>query len=251
MNIQYMNSNAVTHLRQNMMGNLKCYQSEESWVESYLKDKLESKTWFQESRIPYVPVKLITSDGSKNEYTHDAENSKRIYESLKSLTPAQATDPRIWTYLTHTVYYEYMKDRWLNKEEIASGTLMRFFATNNRELIRNGIARLWWYGYLTYDESREQPYELTDFLLSNQNIAQGLLERNIGNNKDWLNTILSCFLKYKDDYPEIIKSDNIKKINKYINYFGGVSILDLLSTTETEQFFLDILQRMDLIPTPA
>lgn len=139
-----------------------------------------------------------------------------------------------------------MKDRWLNKQQIASGTLMRFFATTNRELIRNGIARLWWYGYLTYDESCERPYELTDFLLSIQNIAQGLLERNIGNNKDWLNTILNCFLKYKDDYPEIIKSDTIKKINKYINYFGGVSILDLLNAEETEQFFLDILHRMTL-----
>lgn len=245
-----MNSDSMIHLRQNMFENMLYYKSRKSWVDDYLVSVFSTEQWFQESRISYVPVQLITGDSSKNEYVHDAENSRLIYESLISLTPAQATDPRIWTYLTHTIYYDYMRKRWLNKEDIAPGTLQRFFATTNRELIRNGIARLWWYGYLTYDKERENPFELTEFLLSNQNIAQGLLERTIGNNKEWLKNILSCLLKYKDDYPEIIKTSNIKELNKYINYFGGVSILDLLTKEEAEQFILDIWDRLNLISSP-
>lgn len=244
MNLPYMTTDTMIYLRQNLDSNLGLYNSKEAWVATHLNDTFEENSWYKESKISYVPIQLLTSDGSKN----DAENSKRLYESLISLTPAQATDSRIWTYLTHTVYYEYMTERWMTKEENALGTVNRFFASNNRELIRNGIARLWWYGYLTFDAKRKDPYELTKFLLSNQNIAQSLLERNIGNNKEWLKIVLSCILKYKDDYPAIVKSDNIKKIGKYINYFGGVSILDLFDQHDTEQFILNIFKRLDLIP---
>ena len=103
-------------------------------------------------------------------------------------------------------------------------------------MIRNGIARLWWYGYLTYDKEREDPYELTYFLLSNQNIAQALLERNLGNNKKWLINMLDVLRKLKEEYPLIMHSNNIKLLAKYINISGGITVLDCLDKDATEKF---------------
>ncbi|KFI04777.1 DUF6339 family protein [Bacillus spizizenii] len=243
MNLNYMKEDAVTQLRENMMSNVNYYKSGEDWVDSYLKDTAKMENWLLESRISYQIVELKT-DGSDNKVSKtDAENAKRIHKSLKTLTPAQAVDPRIWTYLTHVVYREYMAVRWLSRAETARGTLQRYFASTNRELIRNGIARLWWYGYLTYDATRDEPYELTDFLLSNQNIAQALLERKLGDNKQWLINMLDIVFKYKNDYPEIMISNNIKELAKYLNFSGGVTVLDCLSKDATESFFLKWVQK--------
>jgi hypothetical protein len=83
-------------------------------------------------------------------------------------------------------------------------------------------------------------------LLSNQNIAQALLERNLGNNKQWLINMLDVILKYKDDYPKILISDNIKTLAKHINFAGGVMVLDCLSKDATEAFFLEWIQKKEI-----
>lgn len=242
-----MTSESVAQLRQNLKENADNYKSKKIWVDSYLQSIFTTGNWSLESKISYEVVELTTGDG-KSESKYDAENAKRIHHSLRHLTPAQATDPRIWTYLAHTVYYDYMQRRWLNKEQTAMGTLTRFFATTNRELIRNGIARLWWYGYLTFDSSRKDPYELTDLLLSNQDIAQGLLERKLGNNKEWLLTILDCIMKYKEEHPDITKSASMTKIMKQLNYAGGVSLLDVLNKDDMELLFQGILKKIEATP---
>ncbi|KAF0818553.1 hypothetical protein KIS4809_2612 [Bacillus sp. ZZV12-4809] len=245
MNLNYMKEDAVAQLRENMMSNIDSYKCAQDWVGSYLTDDIGMANWFLESRISYQKVKLEIVEGSNREISKtDAENAKRIHKSLRSLSPTQAVDGRIWTYLTHCVYQEYMASRWLNnKDDVSKGTIERYFANTNREVIRNGIARLWWYGYLTYDITREDPYELTDFLLSNQNIAQALLERNLGNNKQWLINMLDVIKKYNDAYPGILISQNIKALVKYINYTGGVIVLDCLSKDAIETFFLEWIKK--------
>lgn len=233
-----MKEDAIAHLRENILNNLKYYQNNQEWVGTYLTDVAGMETWYLESRIPFQKVKLVLTNRKGGEISKtDAENAKLIHASLKNLTPAQAVDARIWTYLTHIVYPEYMLARWLNnKNEISKGTIDRYFASTNREVIRNGIARLWWYGYLTYDKERKDPYELTYFLLSNQNIAQALLERNLGNNKKWLINMLDVLRKLKEEYPLIMHSDNIKSLAKYINISGGITVLDCLDKDATEKF---------------
>jgi len=246
MNLKYMTEEAVTNLSVNMINNYDLYHSDALWIEKYLESVLEDKKWYRDSSVTMIPVTLETGDGSRYESRFDAINARKIYESLKHLTPAQATDPRIWTYLTHTVYYDYMKIRWVKKDDTALGTMRRFFVLNNEGLIRNGISRLWWYGYLTYDPNRKNSYELTELLLVNQDMAQGLLERKLGNNREWLISILNCIQKYKHDYPDIIKSDGIQKIIKQINFEGGVTLLDVLNSQDLEKLFLKILKRLNL-----
>jgi hypothetical protein len=249
MNLNYMKNDAVAQLRENMMNNIKYYKTGQAWINSYLTDVFGMEKWYLESRITFNKVQLEIVDGNIREISKtDANNAKLIHSSLRSLTPAQAVDPRIWTYLTHAVYPEYMSARWLNqKEEVSKGTLERFFANNNREIIRNGIARLWWYGYLTYDPTRDDPYELTDFLLSNQNIAQALLERNLGNNKEWLKNMLDVLMKFKDEFPNVMHSVNIKALAKHINFTGGVIVLDCLSEEATKHFFFEWMKKKSLV----
>lgn len=232
MKLNYLKEDAVIQLKENMLNNVTYYQKEENWIGPYLTETLDTDNWFLESRISYQKANLILPNPGEGSKT-DAENAKRIHHSLKNLTPSQATDQRIWTYLTHNVYQEYMAARWLQK--VSKGSLERYFAGTNRLLIRNGIARLWWYGYLTYDEMRVNPYELTEFALSNQDIVFSLFERNLANSRNWLVNTLGIIKNLKDDYPSMTSSKNMNSLAKYFNFCGGVALLDSMAKEDIKK----------------
>jgi hypothetical protein len=180
----------------------------------------------------------------------DMDNSITIYTEFKSLNETQASDARLWTYLTHVNYWEYMRKRWTAekfefesdeltddlsvKNKQANFIISRYHlkTPNRRRLLRNGISRLWWYAHLTYDERLSDPFELTRILLAHQDKAQNLLERSLGSNKKILVTVL----KYLKLNPELTREEVRDKI-KEINLVGGVKNLHLLEQDE----LLDII----------
>lgn len=181
---------------------------------------------------------------TSNTIHYDLENSITIYDAFKSLSETQASDSRLWTYLTHVTFWNYMRKRWpIEKieedselfEEEGSGNrkveyiLWRYHlkTPNRRRLIRNGISRLWWYSHLTYNPNKEDPYELTRILLAHQDKAQSLLERSLGSN----NKVLIAVLEYLKTNPGLSREQIRDKI-KEINLVGGVKNLHLLDTKE-------------------
>lgn len=188
---------------------------------------------------------------SSNIENNDIENSQIIYNELKSLNETQASDPRLWTYLTHMTFWKYMRKRWpvekfedeaeellddlSTKNRQINFILTRYFllTPNRRRLLRNGISRLWWYAHLTYDKNRKDPYELTKVLLSHQDIAQNLLERSLGSNKQVLSSILN-FLKDNQS----LSREEIREMIKEINLVGGVKNLHILDENEITKVFI-------------
>lgn len=168
----------------------------------------------------------------------DFENSKLIYEELKSLNETQASDERFWVYLTHVTFWKYMRERWA-MEKPAEGKEVgrlkdRYFLRNiNIEsLTRNGISRLWWFSHLTYDEKRSNPYELTEVLLSRADLSTGIVERGFGSNKN----IRTALLEFLKDNPEISKNeDKTREIYKGLNLVGGVRNLPFLEVSELKE----------------
>ena len=131
---------------------------------------LGDDTLIRESSIEYEPFELDMS--KDNPVATDLENIKRVYNHLKGLTESQASDDRIWVAYTLSESIDYMKYRWMPKDD--SDKLDRFFFNNTtkRSLFRNGMARLWWIGYHTYDSNRSNPYELTEFICRNQDFMR-------------------------------------------------------------------------------
>lgn len=167
--------------------------------------------------------KLINSENGKH---FDLENSIALYEKISGVSPAVASDERLWTYLTHVLFWEYMKSRWPidntgKKDDIKGRIINRYFlkGSNLETLSRNGISRLWWYAHLTVDESRSDKYELTRVLLERADIAVGLLERAFGAN----DSIRKSFLKFLQKNDDIRKSEaKTRSLLKLINLAGGV-----------------------------
>ena len=161
----------------------------------------------------------------------DAENVQRVYSHMKGLSDSQASDERIWIAYTLQEQIDYMRYRW--KAASSTDMMNRYFFnySKNRSLFRNGMARLWWIGRVTYDEKRSDPFELTKFLCNHQDFIETICGRSTFNNptvqKATLNALYDVLKDRKADNREIIR-----EIAKYVNLLAGTYILDMLSYEE-------------------
>lgn len=96
--------------------------------------------------LQHVQVELNNS--KKHNPSLEAMNCQAVYEAFGSLTPAMATDERIWFSLATDKFREYSFNRWLSDlADDAKPTKIRnhLFASSPRNRFRDhAIARLWW-----------------------------------------------------------------------------------------------------------
>ncbi|WP_244986979.1 DUF6339 family protein [Oceanobacillus caeni] len=234
MKLEFVSDETLMDLRTNYNAYKENYYNKDNqWFDDYFKESgrvIESKIEFDMPELNYNEDYAIS----------DRENVKLIYNALKDLNVSQATQERLWSGLAHLQFRDFtyyrLKKELQNKNDKRINTAVFFKNGKKRSLFVHIIARLWWVGYMTYDESnRENPYWLTDFfcekdfsarsvvffasnLTSNPNITKGIL-RTL---KRWQNSGIS------------IKRDHFVQANKYLNVVGGAMILDMLSMEEVE-----------------
>jgi len=247
MKLKYFKAGFVDSLQADIAKNLDYYQQNDEWVEKYAAGKNCSlETNFS------LPDNFELLPPTDNGELRDVENVKLLYPALKELSPVQASDPRFWTYLTHITFWSYMRQRWTVEEKTddqkVNYILSHYFlkSGSSRSLIRNGIGNLWWYGYLTYDKNRTNPYELTEILLKKLDIARNILERNLGRNR----AILQSFLEFLVENPQITESGNegrnlIRILVRQLNCHGGVCVLDTLNAIEIKSVLKESLLQME------
>jgi len=205
------------------------YLNTEVWLEDFLGDEWEER--------------IITSiefneklELKGTEESDDIENIKIIHAALKGNDPGLLTEECFWVYLTHKVFYEYMTKRWPQKKDkdgkyIKARVSERYFVAygNNtaRGLLRNGISRLWLIGHITYDELRDNPYELTE-LLTGRFISDIFERSTLGSNKNLAVGVLELIQK-----DETIKDgNNLRNLMKYFTRISGLTRLDSFEKDE-------------------
>lgn len=232
--LNFMKDNALDMLKSDIPNNVAQYNSKEKWVDSYFEEK-GINNYFFNTGIAVPDVELIIGDSKT-----DGENAIRIFEAFKgSLNSVQASDLRLWAFLAHSVYWDYMRERWAidiafeddvddtGKDKMVSRVGSRYFyeSSKGKAFVRQGIARLYWSAYLTYDESNtDNPYELTEYFLSKQDIFAVSTERSLARNKDLLLAALKVLKEYGD-----LKRNVIRQYFLYLNQAGGIIVLDSLS----------------------
>ncbi len=166
-----------------------------------------------------------------NPVATDVENVRRVYNHMKGLTESQASDERIWVACTLYTHIDYMKYRWMPKSADDKADRFFFNNTSKRSLFRNGIARLWWIGYHTYDTSRTDPYELTAFVCRDQDFINNILDIGFASNATITKAVLAALL---DAEKSGIKIDRelVRSISQYVNLLGGIYVLDCLTFYE-------------------
>lgn len=216
----------------------------------WLEDLAAGQPYVHESNLVVDPPPIleVSTAGSVNQ---DAVNSRRIYTWLRQLTPALAMEERLWAWLTHCVFADYMHARWPAVGEDLVRRRYLFEGQSFDALARNGIARLWWGGRLTWDEAREDPFELTDILFMRQDIQVSLLERRIGKCRNVRVPVLEYLRDNKATLAEARFTKRIQVLLRELNLLGGIAVLDALPPVEIQGFLKKVAAGFSSLPVPS
>lgn len=174
---------------------------------------------------------LVISDKPEKD---DIENMKIIYDNLKDLTDSQASDERLWAGLSHTKFWNYMQKRWPlpnDPEKWGKHILQHyFFAHGARSTVLNGLARLWWYARLTYDETNiDNPYELTEYMAKDINgKAYMLFGSNFSRNREIQRIFLYTIKNYEEQRGLILSREEFGELRKKIVLWSGKLVIDIV-----------------------
>lgn len=191
----------------------------------------------------------------------DLENAIALHGYYGDLDETQASDPRLWVYLSHVEFRKYTLTRWgldgsysdLKDEaskKRAINQLMEhwFISGNDRDLRRHAIARLWWAAHLTYapwekdpeffgDLKNKDPYHYTRILLSTQDIYQQVLERAMGRS----NRVLIAILDYLGKNKKFAQSrESVRNLMKELNLVYGTKKIIALDRPSLEKLIVKI-----------
>jgi hypothetical protein len=179
---------------------------------------------------------------------NDFESAIQLYEAYKNLEPIQASDERLWTYLSHVDLYPYMIKRWNSAylgtaKDSKSYILDHWFlkSTIHSELLRHALSGLWWAVFLSVDETREdRKYELTEILFRQLDFPTRTLgSYNLGRHKEAVIGILE-FIKENEGLFKNGFEDKTRYITKHLNLIGGVKPISYYN----RQFFKNELQKV-------
>ena len=252
MKLRYFLTNSYESLRNNIEENLTRYSKDSFWADSCFDGNFDAET-----NIDVFLPELIKS----SKPSLDIDNVKILYSALKHLTPEQAMDGRLWAHLAHIEYWDYMRIRWevdgenaggdntdeAENKKLAKQIKDRYFLSSNensRSLIRNGIARLWWFGYLTYDPNNtEDHFALTHTLLDYQDTQAALLERTFGKNPEVLKVCLKVLAEHMSRIREKGGRVIIQDLGKYVNLLGGTYFLDTMDKMMLKEKITAFIER--------
>ncbi|QUW20484.1 hypothetical protein JSQ81_11490 [Sporosarcina sp. Marseille-Q4063] len=231
----------LQQLKAELENNITLYQHEQPFMVKRL------------SIIEYenLSSKLNLTPDSPSKY--DAENIQIFHEKFRDIPIELASEESFWSYFSHVEFWEYMQIRWPLKNDTDTSSIRnRYFFGKDRPLFRHGIARLWWYGHLTYNPVLDDPYHYTKVAFKDQDRARLLIETvNISRNRVALFATLDVLLTL-DNWTvegkiEIIMGERenvIRPLMQFINSVGGVMIWDLLSPEEAEEKIMSFIHQL-------
>lgn len=195
--------------------------------------------WAIELDVDADLTALSQLDISDNRAHTDLKNSLLIEESLRSLSPADANEERLWARLSHIEAFNYTKARWLktsgdaDKQTVA---VEKHFFARGQTGIRDdhSLSRLWWNAYIVkrcYEGDLARGLEL---LLTRADVRSNFVERI------WLSgrrTLASGVFRTMDQDARVLASESsFRRFMKTLNLMGAGIVFEAMSETEIDAF---------------
>jgi hypothetical protein len=180
-------------------------------------------------------VQLKSPSKDIDEKTTDVVNSIVVYEAFKNLSPAQATDARLWITLCFMHFNDYVRKRWHKDDEKEMVTSIKnhwTFGGDRPQFRDNALSRLWWTGFIATRIPGWSAEDVTEILYDNSDyFSQVILRPSSSTNAAVLHGILSIT---KEAYIAGGKYERAKFINfmKKVNFLAGRTNLAVLAQGE-------------------
>lgn len=256
MKVYFLKQKALDMLEKDIFDNVEKYQGTEQWAENYFISK-DIPNYYFDTEIEVPDYQLIIGGPET-----DFQNAKSVYEAFSQrINPVQASDLRLWAYLAHIQHWNYMNTRWkidVPDEEDEEDDALReeseekktgankildrigyryfFKASKGKAFVRQGISRLFWSAYLTYDADNDNPYEYTEYFFSKQDIFTSITERSYARNK----VLVLAALKELKAHPELGRTE-IRLFLAKLNQAGAIKVLDFLDKAQAEKLCTEVM----------
>jgi hypothetical protein len=180
---------------------------------------------------------LLPNEGTPNREL-DAKNSMRMLEALPDLTPADATDERLWATLALGAYRDYTVARWpQGSASLGNHIINHVFASTARGRERDhAIARLWWSGhYVRQHAPNAVEATLSTFFLNSQLSVDFLGRPNLATVGPFARVALKLFRKYYLDEKIEFNRGSFQAFFKSIDLVAGRTAVGALTDSRVEQ----------------
>ena len=176
-----------------------------------------------------LPILRVDGTSQRTRAGGDLENAVALYRWLPDLSPVQASDVRLWVWLCHHPFRDYVRARWPEGSPDALRSHWFFKGRGLGALRRNALSRLWWAVHLTQNPVGQlpewasvyqpsNPFEYTALLLGRQDVYQALIERSFGSDRRLLFAALES-LRHRDEDDRGRASKQIgKELNLVLRY---------------------------------
>ena len=225
-NIKLMTEEAYRTLQKDCDGVLKMiinHPSDSSWLKDYL--------GFE----PYEVKKYVIDDFElkfADDYNDVAlENAIILYEKLNKLPKYILCNNRFWTWINMEKAY---RQAQIATKQFNSQILKNlwFMGNSRRDIMLGVMSRYFNMINVSIDDSLENKYELSKYLLTTAETYRGFCYRNLG----MIKNVTLGILQAEKDYVDITGVQILKKpsaqIVKYASRVGSVMLLDVLSKEE-------------------
>lgn len=164
----------------------------------------------------------------------DFEAAIALYEAFSDLTLEQASYVPFWAYLTHVDFYPYMIQRFCRGNAPSENDVKNHWWHSN--LMRMGLANLWWSVKQTVDENNpEDQYHYTKYFFAHIDFRQ----RRMGS---------STLFRHKEAVIGILKflEENVTeyfegRANYVMMYFNKQATLRQLAVYNRDDFYNELI----------
>jgi len=176
--------------------------------------------------------------------------SALTYKAISGIDPSVARDPRLWNYLSHTYFLNYIRNRYpipLEDEKAVKEVRSHFFCTNEmRSIERNhGVSRLWWHGYIVNRVDELGLDEALKAFLSKTDVRASILERpTTAQNVNVLTGILKALHKSLQSDSALFERKTFRELMKQINLWGGMILLGDLDQDDIDIKISELKERV-------
>ncbi len=178
---------------------------------------------------------------------NEFESGKKLYLSLKDLSPRDASNAGFWTRLAHNELYQYIHARWpvdnyINEiEKLGTHILYHWHLETEAQasLIDHPLAGLWWSFYMTEDIIDNSDFELTKIFFINSAFRTKYLgQSKIARHKEALIGTLK-FIRNNNLHLNNLE-ENARAITPFLNLLGGTKPLSFF---DRDWFYMQLKKK--------
>lgn len=239
-NICFMTEDAINTLKANS-----------KTTNNYIKDWKESSEWlntiysgnlFEEKKYKIPDFDLKISDN--NNYSEvDFENSIILYNSLKDLPLYILTDERFWAWINLTKGYKAAIQAMPVKSDSTFADHWLFSQGNRRGLFFGVLSRCFFRVYLTIDETVNDKFELTKFIIENPERFRNLTWRSSSSQKHIVRGIIRAEKDIVEKYGELVKNSMYSEVAKYVSLYCSVRLVDVITEQDIYNIVYEYMEK--------